>query len=41
MMYGYDSIMTGFGFLGVLLWTVMFIDLVLVGILLWKKISEK
>lgn len=43
MMYGYESVgmMGGFGFLAVLLWIVLFADLLLVGIWLWKKISKE
>ncbi len=40
MMYGYGSMMGGFGSLGLLLWLVVFIDLVLVGVWLWKQISK-
>lgn len=39
MMYGNG--MGGFGILGGLLWLVVFIDLVLAGIWLWKHIDKK
>ncbi len=39
-MYGFGPAMAGFGILGSLLWLVVFIDLVLVGVWLWKKISK-
>jgi hypothetical protein len=42
--YGYGSMMNGFGWgfglVGFLFWLVVFIDLVLFGIFLWKKISK-
>jgi hypothetical protein len=41
MMYGFGS---GFGFFsafGGLIWLVLLVDLILVGVWLWKKISEK
>ncbi len=40
MMYGYGSMMGGAGAFGLLTWLVIFIDLVLVGVWLWKQISK-
>ncbi|MCR4331048.1 MAG: hypothetical protein NUV49_04195 [Patescibacteria group bacterium] len=40
MMYGFGPAMAGFGILGGLVWLVVFIDLVLVGVWLWKQISK-
>ena len=40
MMYGYGS-MTGFGILGGLLWLVVLVDLILLGIWLWRQISKQ
>lgn len=42
MNYGYGSgMMGGFGTFGFLTWLIIFIDLVLVGIWLWKQISKR
>ncbi len=41
MGYGYGGIMGGAGTLGFITWLVVIIDLVLLGILLWKKVSNK
>lgn len=41
MMYGYTSVIGGCGILGNLIWTIIFIDLLLVGIILWRKILSK
>lgn len=43
--YGYGTMMNGgfgwgFGLLGLLFWIVVFVDLVLLGIFLWKKIQK-
>ncbi len=42
--YGWNNMMSGnwgvFGLLGILFWIVGFIDLILVGIYLWKKIQK-
>lgn len=43
--YGYGGMMqggwgVGFGFLGLLFWAVVFVDLVLLGVFLWKKIKK-
>lgn len=42
MMFGYGNygMMGGFGFFGPLICIVLFIDLVLVGIWLWKQINK-
>lgn len=40
MMYGYTSVMGGFGSLFSLLWLVVFADLILLGIWLWKQITK-
>lgn len=40
MMYGYGSMMGGAGLLISLVWLVLFIDLVLAGVWLWKQISK-
>ena len=39
MGYGYESMMGGAGTFGFITWIVVVIDLVLLGILLWKKIK--
>ena len=43
MMYGWDTtnMMGAVGVWGILLWLVVFVDLVLLGIFLWKKIQKK
>lgn len=42
MGYGdYNAMMGGFGYLGVIFWLALLIDLILLGIFLWKKIQEK
>jgi len=41
MGYGYGDMMGGFGALGAITWLVVTIDLVLLGVWLWKKISNK
>ena len=43
MMYGYGDwgMMSGMGYLGALTWLVLFIDLVLVGVWLWKQINRR
>lgn len=38
--WGHDM-MGGYGFSGTLLWTVVLIDLVLLGVWLWKQIQKK
>ncbi len=35
------GMMGGMGILGLLIWLVIFVDLVLVGVLLWQKVSKK
>jgi cytoskeletal protein RodZ len=40
-MYGYSSMMGGMGFFGLLTWLVVLVDLVLVGVWLWKEIAKK
>ena len=43
MMYGYGSyggMMGGAGVLGLLTWLVVFVDLVFVGVWLWKQIRK-
>ena len=39
--YGYGGMMGGAGVLGFITWLVVIADLVLLGIWLWKKISNK
>lgn len=39
-MWNYYGMMGGFGVFGGLLWLVIFVDLVLVGVWLWQKISK-
>lgn len=44
--YNYQNMMNGnfgfeFGLLGLIFWTVAFVDLILLGIWLWKQISKK
>ncbi len=39
--YGYSGMMGGGGILMLLTWLVLFIDLVLVGVCLWKHINKK
>lgn len=39
--YGYGGMMGGAGVIGSLIWAIVVIDLVLLGIWLWKKISNK
>ncbi len=43
MMWGYQNMMNwgGFWFLGTLFWVVIFIDLVLLGMWLWKQLNKK
>jgi len=41
MGYGGWGMMGSAGFLGLLTWLVLFIDLVLVGVWLWQRISKK
>lgn len=38
---GYGYMMSGFGGLGIILWLLVIIDLALLGIWLWKKISKE
>jgi hypothetical protein len=38
--YGYSGMMGGASFLGLLTWFVLFVDLVLVGVWLWKQINK-
>lgn len=40
MMYGYGSMMGGVGAFGLLTWLVLLVDLVLVGVWLWKQINR-
>jgi len=40
MGYGYGSMMGGWGSFGIITWLVVIIDLVLLGIWLWKQISK-
>ena len=39
--WGYGSMISGVGGLGLLLWLAVFIDLVLAGVWLWQQISKK
>ena len=39
--YGSGGMMGGFALLGLLFWAVMFIDLVLLGMWLWKQLQKK
>ncbi|HEY4527293.1 MAG TPA: hypothetical protein VJK53_05635 [Candidatus Paceibacterota bacterium] len=39
--YGGYSMMGGAGIVGLLLWLVIFVDMILVGIWLWQHISRK
>ena len=41
MGYGYGGMMGGYGTFGFITWLVVIIDLVLLGIWLWKNISNK
>ena len=41
MGYQYGGMIGGMGTFGLLTWIVVFVDLVLLGIWLWKKIQEK
>ncbi|MEK7132866.1 MAG: hypothetical protein AAB830_02330 [Patescibacteria group bacterium] len=43
MGYGYEGwgMMGGAGFLGLIVWLMVLIDLVLVGVWLWQNISKK
>ena len=41
MMDGYGGVMEGASFLGLLTWLVLFVDLVLLGVWLWKNVSKK
>ena len=40
MNYGYGGMMGGFGLFGLLTWLVLFVDLVLLGVWLWKQINK-
>ncbi len=35
------NMMGGYGFFGSILWLILLIDLILVGVWLWKKIQKK
>jgi len=37
---GYGGMMGGLGTLGLIAWVVVFVDLVLVGVWLWKQIKK-
>jgi len=39
--WGYGMMGSGFGFLGVILWLVIIIDLILLAFWLWKQIQKK
>lgn len=44
MGWSYGSMMSGFGFFGFfgfIFWLILFIDLILLGIWLWKQINKK
>ena len=41
MNYGYGGMMGGMGTFGLLMWLIVLIDLVLVGVWLWQRISKK
>lgn len=41
MSYMYGSMMGGYGAIGLLLWWVVLIDLILLGLWLWKQIFRK
>lgn len=41
MMYGFDGMMGGWGTLGTITTLVVLIDLALLGVWLWQKISKK
>jgi hypothetical protein len=41
MPFGYGGMMSGFGVFGFVTWLAVTIDLVLLGVWLWKKISDK
>ena len=36
-----NNMMGGYGFIGTVLWLIVLIDLVLLGVWLWKQISKK
>jgi len=38
--WGHDT-MGGYGFVGAVLWLIVLIDLILLGVWLWKQISKK
>lgn len=40
--YGYGGMMSwGFGVLGTIFWLIILVDLILLGIWLWKQINKK
>ena len=39
--YGFGGMMAGVGLFGLLTWIVLIVDLVLLGVWLWKQVSEK
>lgn len=39
--WGYGMMSSGFGVLATVFWLVIFIDLILIGIWLWKQIQKK
>ncbi len=41
MGWNYGNMMGGFGVIGSLMWIVVLIDLILLGIWLWKQINKK
>ncbi len=41
MGWNYGNMMGGFGVIGSLIWIIVLVDLILLGIWLWKQISKK
>jgi len=41
MMWGYGNMMGGFGFLASVFWIVILVDMILLGVWLWKQIQKK
>jgi hypothetical protein len=40
MGYGFSGVMGGFGFLGIITWLIVIVDLALVGMWLWKQVRK-
>jgi len=41
MMWGYQNMMGGFGVIASIFWIVILVDLILLGLWLWKQLQKK